>query len=39
MVEEEKKRISSKGWSKMIRKIHEVDPMVCPKCGKTTTVA
>ena len=32
MVEEEKKRISSKGWPGMIRKVYEVDPMVCPKC-------
>jgi len=23
----------SKGWAEMIRKVYEVDPMVCPKCG------
>jgi hypothetical protein len=25
--------IRSKGWAEMIRKVFEVDPMVCPKCG------
>jgi hypothetical protein len=33
LVEEDLKRIPSKGWAEMIRKVHEVDPMVCPKCG------
>ena len=23
----------SKGWAAMIRKVYEVDPMTCPKCG------
>lgn len=25
----------SKGWAEMIRKVYEVDPMVCPRCGGT----
>jgi hypothetical protein len=29
----EKKPVPSKGWTAMIRKVYEVDPMVCPKCG------
>ena len=33
MVEEELRPIPSKGWAEMIRKVYEVDPMVCPKCG------
>ena len=33
MAEEEEKRIPSKGWAAMIRKVYEVNPMVCPKCG------
>jgi hypothetical protein len=33
MVEEDIRRISSKGWAAMIRKVYEVDPMVCPRCG------
>jgi hypothetical protein len=33
LAEEDLKRIPSKGWAEMIRKVYEVDPMVCPKCG------
>jgi len=33
MDEEEPKSVPSKGWAGMIRKVYEVDPMVCPKCG------
>jgi hypothetical protein len=33
IVEDELRRIPSKGWAAMIRKVYEVDPMVCPPCG------
>jgi len=33
MSEEELKPVPSKGWAAMIRKVYEVDPMLCPKCG------
>ena len=33
MVEEELQPIPSKGWAEMIRKVYEVDPMLCPKYG------
>ena len=33
MVEDDLKRIASKGWAAMIRKVYEVDPMICSKCG------
>ena len=33
MIEEEPKPITSKGWAEMIRKVYEVDPLVCPRCG------
>ena len=33
MSEEELKPLPSKGWAAMIRKVCEVDPMLCPKCG------
>ena len=33
MVEEELRRLPSKGWAAMIRKVYEVDPMLCSKCG------
>ena len=35
IVEEQLRPIPSKGWAEMIRKVYEVDPMVCPKCGGT----
>jgi hypothetical protein len=33
IVEDELRRIPSKGWAAMIRKVYEVDLMLCPKCG------
>ena len=33
MIEEEPPAILSKGWAEMIRKVYEVDPLVCPRCG------
>ena len=27
------RRLPAKGWAEMIRKVYEVDPMTCPKCG------
>jgi transposase len=33
MAEQEEKCIPSKGWAEMIRKVYEIDPMICPKCG------
>jgi hypothetical protein len=33
MSEEGLKPVPSKGWAAMIRKVYEVDPMTCPKCG------
>jgi hypothetical protein len=33
--EEELKPVPSKGWAAMIRKVYEVNPMLCPKCGGT----
>jgi hypothetical protein len=38
MSEEEFKPVPSKGWAAMIRKVYELDPMVCPKCGGTMKV-
>jgi Putative transposase len=33
IVEEEPRRVPSKGWAAMIRKVYEVDPMARPRCG------
>jgi len=30
--------VPSKGWAEMIRKVYEVDPLVCPRCGATMKV-
>jgi len=38
MVEEELRPFPSQGWAEMIRKVYEVDPMVCPQCGGTMKV-
>jgi hypothetical protein len=38
IVGEELKPVPSKGWAAMIRKVYEVDPMICPKCGGTMKV-
>jgi len=38
IVEEDLRRLPSKGWAGMIRKVYEVDPLVCPKCGGTMKV-
>ncbi len=33
IVEDKLRCIPSKGWAEMIRKVYEVDPMLCPNCG------
>ena len=33
IMEEELRPVPSKGWAEMIRKVYEVDPMVCPEYG------
>ena len=38
IVEDKLQRIPSKGWAEMIRKVYEVDPMLCPQCGGTMKV-
>ncbi len=38
ILEEECPRIPRRGWAEMIRKVYEVDPLLCPKCGGTMKV-
>ena len=33
LIEEERARVPRRGWAEMIRKVYEVDPLVCPQCG------
>ena len=38
LIEEEKPRKVSFGWAKLIARIYEVLPLVCPKCGETMKI-
>ena len=33
IIEEELSSVPSKGWAEMIRKVYEIDPLLCPQCG------
>ncbi len=33
IIEKKCPRIPRRGWAEMIRKVYEVDPMICPQCG------
>lgn len=33
LIEDEPTYVPSKGWAEMIRKVYEVDPLICPSCG------
>jgi hypothetical protein len=33
MIKEEPRPVPSRGWAEMIRKVYEVDPLICPRCG------
>ncbi len=33
IIEEEERFVPSKGWAEMIRKVYEVDPLLCPSCA------
>ena len=38
IVEPPSKRAVSKSWARLIKKIYEVDPLICPKCGSTMKI-
>jgi hypothetical protein len=38
IIAEERPRILRTGWAEMIRKVYEVDPMLCLNCGGTIKV-
>lgn len=33
IIEDDPNYMPSKGWAEMIRKVYEVDPLLCPSCG------
>jgi hypothetical protein len=34
VIEDDSPYVPSKGWSEMIRKVYELDPLLCPSCGR-----
>jgi ribosomal protein S27E len=38
MAEDKLRPVPAKGWAEMIRKVYEVDPLLCPHCGGTMKV-
>jgi len=38
MAEDKLRPVPAKGWAEMIRKVYEVDPLLCPQCGGTMKV-
>jgi hypothetical protein len=38
IVEPLSKRAVSKSWARLIKKIYEVDPLICPKCGSNMKI-
>jgi hypothetical protein len=33
IIADEERFVPSKGWAELIRKVYEVDPLLCPSCG------
>jgi hypothetical protein len=33
IIEDDTAYVPSKGWAEMIRKVYEIDPLLCPSCG------
>jgi hypothetical protein len=33
MIEVDPPPVPSLGWAEMLRKVYEMDPMICPRCG------
>ena len=33
IIEDDQISVLSKGWAEMIRKVYEVDPLLCPRCA------
>jgi len=33
IIEDDPTFVPSKGWAEMIRKVYEIDPLLCPTCG------
>jgi len=33
IIEDETPFVPSRGWAEMIKKVYQVDPLICPQCG------
>ena len=38
IIDDEDPFIHSKGWAEMIKKVYEIDPLICPQCGGTMRI-
>jgi len=38
IIADETSFVPSRGWAEMIRKIYEIDPLICPQCGGRMTI-
>ena len=38
IIEDEVSFTPSRGWAEMIKKVYEIDPLICPKCGGTMRI-
>jgi hypothetical protein len=38
IIEEEAPFVPSRGWAEMIKKVYELDPLLCPSCGGKMTI-
>lgn len=32
IIEDMDRYVPSRGWAEMIRKVYEIDPLICPQC-------
>lgn len=38
IIEDEISWPPSRGWAEMIKKVYEINPLICPKCGGTMRI-
>jgi len=38
IIEDEVSWPPSRGWAEMIKKVYEINPLICPKCGGTMRI-
>ena len=38
IIEDETPFVPSRGWAEMIKKVYQIDPLICPQCGGRMTI-